>query len=85
MYAAMLQVIFEQENRLPQLASLPMPTLVVVGEQDTPFIRASEKMAATIPNARLEVIPDAGHSPQFEAPAGWWKAIEQFAAEVAGR
>ena len=84
MYAAMMRVIFEQDDRSAALAGLAVPTLVVVGEQDTPFIPASERMAQTIPGARLEVIPDAGHSPQFESPAAWWKAIEQFAAEVVG-
>jgi 3-oxoadipate enol-lactonase len=82
MYAAMMRVIFEQEDRLPALAGLPMPTLVVVGEQDTPFLAPARRMADTIPGARLEVIPDAGHSPQFEHPAAWWKALEHFAAEV---
>ena len=83
MYAAMMRVIFEQDDRLPALAGLRVPALVVVGEQDEPFVRPSQRMAETIPGARLEVIPDAGHSPQFENPAAWWKTIEQFAGEVA--
>jgi pimeloyl-ACP methyl ester carboxylesterase len=35
-------------------------------------------MAATIPGASLTVIPDAGHSPQFENPQAWWAALTGF-------
>ena len=55
-----------------------MPTLVVVGEQDTPFLAPSRAMADAIPGAELVVLPDAGHSPQFEAPEAWWDAVSGF-------
>ena len=55
-----------------------MPTLVVVGEQDTPFLAVSQAMADAIPGAELVVLPDAGHSPQFEAPEEWWDAVSGF-------
>ena len=35
-------------------------------------------MAATIPGAELVVIPNAGHSPQFENPAAWLAALDGF-------
>jgi pimeloyl-ACP methyl ester carboxylesterase len=55
-----------------------VPTLVLVGEQDTPFLADSERMAKTIPGATFAVIPDAGHSPQFENPDAWWDAVSSF-------
>jgi pimeloyl-ACP methyl ester carboxylesterase len=39
-------------------------------------------MADTIPGAELAVIPDAAHSPQFENPEPWWKAIQAFLDRV---
>ena len=60
-----------------------MPTLVIVGEQDTPFIKASENMAKTIPGAELAWIPDAGHSPQFENADAWWAAVSGFLGSLA--
>ena len=39
-------------------------------------------MAATIPGARLVVIPDAGHSPQFENPDAWRAAMLEFLGSV---
>ena len=55
-----------------------MPTLVLVGEQDAPFLKPSRRMADAIPGAELVVIPDAGHSPQFESPELWWKALSDL-------
>jgi pimeloyl-ACP methyl ester carboxylesterase len=81
MYAAMVPAMLDQVDRLDALRTLTMPVLVVVGEQDTPFLGASQRMAEAIPNAQLEVIPDAGHSPQFEAPEAWWKVVSDFFGE----
>jgi pimeloyl-ACP methyl ester carboxylesterase len=84
MYAAMIRRFAEPADRLEALRSVSVPTLVIVGEQDQPFVKPSQKMAAAVPGARLAVIPDAGHSPQFENPDGWWAALSGFLQEVAG-
>ena len=47
------------------LASVAVPTLVVVGEDDAPFVDGSRYMANKIPNARLVVIAGAGHEPNL--------------------
>ena len=39
-------------------------------------------MADIVPDARLVVIPDAGHSPQFENPAVWFAALSGFLDEL---
>jgi pimeloyl-ACP methyl ester carboxylesterase len=78
MYAAMVKVMLGQDDRLDDLAGLGVPTLVIVGEEDQPFLAPSRRMAEAIPRARLEVVPDAGHSPQFEAPEAWAKALRSF-------
>ncbi len=86
MYAAMLLAITgDTADRLELLADVGCPTLVLVGDQDAPFRRPSERMAATIPDARLVVLPEAGHSPQFESPDAWWAAMTDFLDEVANR
>ncbi len=56
----------DSTDLLPQLN---MPALILVGEEDTltPPSEA-EKMAAALPNARLEVIPHAGHLSNMEEP-----------------
>ncbi len=82
MFAAMLLEMASTSSRLEALAALDVPTLVMVGDQDLPFIPASEALAATIPDARYELLPDAGHSPQFEAPDAWWTVLSSFLGEL---
>jgi 3-oxoadipate enol-lactonase len=78
MWVTLVSEMVRQPDQLAALAAVRCPALVVVGEQDTPFVDASRAMAATIPDARLVVIPDAGHSPQFENPAPWFRAVDGF-------
>jgi pimeloyl-ACP methyl ester carboxylesterase len=78
MYAAMLEQLLDQVDRLEHLSAIEAPTLVIVGEQDEPFLVASEAMATAMPAARLVVVPDAGHSPQVEHPAAWRSAMLDF-------
>ena len=82
MFAAMLAAIPQQTDRLEALTSLAVPVLVIVGEEDAPFLDDSGRMADRIPGARLAVIPGGGHSPQFEATEAWWDALSGFLAEL---
>jgi pimeloyl-ACP methyl ester carboxylesterase len=83
MYVRMMREIRDQPDQLGALAGVTCPTLVMVGEQDRPFLDVSGHMAATIPAADLVVVPDAGHSPQFENPAAWLLTVRTFLARVA--
>jgi 3-oxoadipate enol-lactonase len=82
MVASMLSQLGTIDDRLERLAAHTTPTLVIVGEQDKPFIGASERMADVMPGASLSVIPDGGHSPQFESPDEWWRALSGFLDRV---
>lgn len=48
------------------LADLDVPALVLVGEDDAPFRRAAEVMAAKLPRAKHVVVPEAGHIVNIE-------------------
>lgn len=80
MWASLVRAIARQPDRLADLARITCPTLVVVGEQDEPFLDVSRAMADTIPGAVLHVVPDAGHSPQFENPQAWAASVAGFLA-----
>lgn len=78
MWATMGRAIRDQPDELPALAGVRCPTMVLVGEQDLPFLEVSREMAEAIPGALLAVIPDSGHSPQFENAAAWLQALQGF-------
>jgi pimeloyl-ACP methyl ester carboxylesterase len=60
------------------LSSIAAPALVVVGADDTPFLAASDYMAAKIPGAKKVVIPAAGHAANIDQPEAFNRAIVQF-------
>jgi pimeloyl-ACP methyl ester carboxylesterase len=60
---------------LPRIA---VPALVLVGEEDAPYRRAAEVMAAKLPKATLEVIPGAGHIVNLEAGPAFDRALLRF-------
>jgi pimeloyl-ACP methyl ester carboxylesterase len=78
MWATLAVEIVHQDDQLALLTTVTCPTLVVVGAEDRPFLDASRLMAATIPGAELVVVPDAGHSPQFENAPAWFAAVDGF-------
>lgn len=80
LYAAMAPEFVTTPDRLDDLRRLPasLPVLVIAGEQDDGFLRPSRQIAAAIPHSRLEIIADAGHSPQFENTDAWWKALTGY-------
>ena len=69
---------------IESLPGIAVPTLVIVGEDDTPFLDGSRYMAAKIPGARLAVIPDAGHAPNIANPAEFERVVAEFPATFAG-
>ncbi len=76
------------EGTAGRLASILPPTMVIYGDRDFyPIVDGSKHMAATIPGAVLEVVPGAGHSPQYERPelfnAALRRHIERSAAVTA--
>jgi len=84
MYAAIIDELVAGGDSLDRLAEMrPVPpTLVLVGEQDRPFLKSADRMADAVAGSTLAVIPDAGHSPQFENPESWWAALSSFLESI---
>jgi pimeloyl-ACP methyl ester carboxylesterase len=66
-------------NSLPEI---DVPTLIVVGANDKPFLAASDYMAAKIPGAKKIVIPDAGHAVNIDQPEAFNNAVLAFLRDV---
>jgi pimeloyl-ACP methyl ester carboxylesterase len=60
------------------LPSIRVPTLIVLGDTDEPFIAPCEYMAKKIPGARLEVIRSAGHMSNVDQPAAFNRVVLDF-------
>jgi len=67
---------------LEHLPDIDVPTLVVVGSQDQPFLAGASYMERKIPGARLVVVDGAGHAPMISHPADFEPAIQGFLAGV---
>jgi pimeloyl-ACP methyl ester carboxylesterase len=63
---------------IEQLPGIKVPSLVVVGADDTPFLAASDYMAAKIPGAKKVVIPAAGHAVNIDQPQAFNDAVLPF-------
>jgi pimeloyl-ACP methyl ester carboxylesterase len=60
------------------LPNIKVPSLIVVGADDTPFLAASDYMAAKIPGAQKIVIPAAGHAVNIDQPKAFVDAVVPF-------
>jgi pimeloyl-ACP methyl ester carboxylesterase len=63
---------------IESLPNIAVPSIVIVGENDTPFIAASDYMAAKIPGAKKAVIPGAGHAANIDQPEAFNAALVGF-------
>jgi 2-succinyl-6-hydroxy-2,4-cyclohexadiene-1-carboxylate synthase len=66
------------------LEDLGCPVLLTAGEQDRRYATAARRMAEQIPDARVRLVPDAGHAPQLEAPATFTAFLREFLDEHLG-
>lgn len=57
------------------LSRVAVPTLLIAGGDDAKFVAIAREMHNRLPNARLAVVPDAGHNVHLQQP-------EEFAARV---
>jgi pimeloyl-ACP methyl ester carboxylesterase len=67
---------------IESLPAIAVPSLVVVGADDTPFLNASSYMAAKIPGAKLVTIPAAGHAANIDQPEAFNAAVLGFLADA---
>lgn len=61
-----------------ELPRISAPTLVLVGERDRANLPAARKIAELVPDARLEIVPGAGHAVNVDAPAALADLLADF-------
>jgi len=77
-HAARGMLAQEGSRVIDGLAGVRVPTLIIVGDQDQPFLAPCEYMAKKIPGARLEVIAGAGHSSNLDQPEAFNRVLRDF-------
>lgn len=73
------EAIIARTDSRPLLATINVPTLVLVGDTDplTPPERA-EEMAGGIKGGKLIIVPECGHAATFEQPEAVTRALENW-------
>ena len=67
-----------QPDNWPRLHVLSMPVLLVAGALDAKYVDIAQRMAAQIPDARVDVIADAGHACHLEQPEAVAHAVTSW-------
>ena len=68
-----------------RLGRVRVPTLVVVGDLDTPqTLEAADALALGIPGARLEVVEGTAHLPNMERPGEFNRVVLEFLDDLGG-
>jgi pimeloyl-ACP methyl ester carboxylesterase len=79
-----LEAMKTRRDQTDLLPTIPVPALVVVGESDALVpLEVAEAMAKAIPNARFEVVPDAGHVANLENPGVFNRVFAEFLSDLA--
>jgi len=74
-----LNVLMTRPDSTPLLPTIHVPTLILVGAEDTVTPPAmSEQMHKAITTSTLEVIPEAGHLSNLEQPAAFNAELGHF-------
>lgn len=78
-----LEAMMARVDSTPTLATIDVPTLVVVGAEDvlTP-VNEAEFLHESIRGSRLEVIAHAGHVSNLERPAAFNHVLSEFLAAL---
>jgi pimeloyl-ACP methyl ester carboxylesterase len=72
-----------QEPLWERLVALDMPVFVVAGALDAKFVSAGRRLVEAIgDNARLYLIPGAGHAAHLERPDLFVEALASFVAGI---
>jgi len=81
--AAALRAMAARHDFTDQLARIRVPTLVITGQFDAISSPESNRQwSQALPDARLEIIDEAGHLPPLESPQSYNSALLSFLNKV---
>ena len=83
-FLALVPALAEHPSIAGRLGDIRCPTTVLVGERDLPFLPTSDELVRGIADARLVVVPGAGHSAQKSGRAAWVAAVRAHVLRARG-
>ncbi|HEY0233371.1 MAG TPA: alpha/beta hydrolase [Dokdonella sp.] len=78
-YQALRPSLYDLEA---ELRACPVPTLLIVGDEDEPCLDANLYLKRTMPAARLWMLPATGHAVNLEEPAAFNAGVQDFITRV---
>ena len=67
---------------IESLDQIRVPTLLIIGANDTPFLNGMDYMAKKIPGSEHVIIPDAGHASNIDQPQVFNETMLRFLDRV---
>jgi pimeloyl-ACP methyl ester carboxylesterase len=77
-YCSGMRALSRMRDCTGELGKITVPTLIIVGDLDAPFITPSQLMHQRIAGSKLVVIPGAGHLANIERPVEFNEAVLSF-------
>lgn len=74
-----------QENLWPRLPEIEVPLLWLTGERDKKFSAIAARAVAMMPNARHQVMANAGHRLPWQEPTAFSQALMEFIDTLAAK
>jgi pimeloyl-ACP methyl ester carboxylesterase len=71
-----------QEPTLSRLSGLSLPSLVMCGSNDAPFLGPTRRLHEALRGSEYVIIEDCGHSPQLEKPGEFNEVLLAFLTRV---
>jgi pimeloyl-ACP methyl ester carboxylesterase len=65
-----------------EMKRIQVPTLIITGDEDWPFLLPGILMKQNIPSAALAVIPNSGHAINIEEPEEYNRIVGDFLSQV---
>src|SRR5438093_3189650 len=81
-HIACANAMSSRRSLLGAVGAISVPTLIICGEKDEPFLEPSQRMHEAIPGSELVIIEGAGHGPQMETPGEFNRALSEFLSRV---
>lgn len=82
-FAKVVRAVASFHETTVEYAAITVPTLVVYGEHEAPFVRRHvPRLSVDIPDASVVEIPDAGHASNLDNPEFFTRTLREFLARV---